>query len=65
MKNKKAITEIDAMKKRIEEAKTELQLAEQDEAYANPEFLDIAIERVSIAKDNLNLLYRMAKLTNS
>ena len=62
MKNKKAIKEIDAMKKRIEAAKAELRLAEQDEAYSEPEFLDIAIDRVSTAKANLNSLYRMAKL---
>lgn len=64
MKKKKMETEIDAMKKKIANAKIELLLAEQDEAYAMPEFLDVAIERVSIAKANLNSLYRMAKLTN-
>ena len=62
MKNEKATTEIEAIKKRIEEAKIELRLAEQDESYAIPEFLDVAIERVSITKANLNSLYRMAKL---
>lgn len=64
MKKEEKQTEVEAMKKRIEAAKIELRLAEQDEAYATHEFLDVAIERVSIAKANLNSLYRMAKLTN-
>ena len=62
MKKEVKKTELDAMKKKIEEARVELRIAEQDEAYAIPEFLDVAIERVSIAKANLNSLYCMAKL---
>lgn len=62
MRKEERRAEIESMKKKIERAMDELRLAEQDEAYAIPEFLDVAIERVSIAKDNLNSLYRMAKL---
>ena len=62
MKKEAKQAELEAIKKRIEEARVELRLAEQDENYAIPEFLDIAIDRVSVAKANLNSLYRLAKL---
>lgn len=48
--------------RQIEEARQELSLAEQDERYADPEYLDIAIERVNLVKKKLNLLYKQSKL---
>lgn len=50
------------LRKQIIEAQQELRLAEQDENYAEPEFLDVAIEKVNLAKQRLNLLYKQAKL---
>ena len=47
---------------RIEEAKKLLNLARQEESLADEEYLDIAIERVGIAMNNLNNLYKQAKL---
>lgn len=46
----------------IGEARQELSLAEQDERYADPDYLDIAIERVNLIKKKLNLLYKQAKV---
>ena len=47
---------------RIEEAKKLLNLARQEESLADEEHLDVAIERVGIAMNNLNSLYKQAKL---
>lgn len=55
MVNKELVAQINA-------AKAELRLAEQDENYADPEYIDIAIRRVTMAKEKLNTLFRQAKL---
>ena len=50
------------LKVQIEEARKQLDIARQEEAYADNDLLDIAIEKVGIAMDNLNILYKLAKL---
>lgn len=50
------------LRKQIVEVQHELRLAEQYENYAEPELLDVAIERVNLVKQKLNLLYKQVKL---
>lgn len=50
------------IKFQIEEALEELELARQDEQYADEAHREVAIERVKIAQDKLNNLYKQAKI---
>lgn len=50
------------LENRINEAKFLLDLARQEEMYADKDHLESAIERVGIAMANLNNLYKQAKL---
>lgn len=56
------VSEKDELIQRVEEAKESLRLALQDEQYADSDHVEIAIERVRIAQDYLNSLYKQAKL---
>ena len=49
----------------IQEAIEKVQIARQNESLADPEFLDIAIERTNIAQRELDLLIKAKKLNKN
>lgn len=58
----KKYSERENMLEQIAIASEELRIAEQHFDYAAPEYIEIAIEEVKIAKQVINLLYKKAKL---
>ena len=52
----------ESLANQIVEAKEALELALQNEAFAEPDYVEFAIREVSLAQERLNILYEKAKM---